>query len=139
MSLHVHATLEAWSKKKEVRYALSYLNSSDLQLHFEQGVTRSIYPEDCPMLLKQLIELHGWEIKHHEPEPLAPDVAQKIMETVGVLSEIKGWRTWCDRNLRTWPGKNRWLKETWPAFKADFGDSHPLVAWASGQPADGCA
>jgi hypothetical protein len=130
MSLHVHEVLQEWCNKRRLKYTLSYLDANELTLRFVDGVSEPVQPDDCPLSFGTLVQLHGWKNEADKNKgPILPDLSRTLANLLGNKSRLSEWRQWCDWHLRTWSGRNRWLKEEWPAFKVS-GQARELLIWA---------
>lgn len=128
MSLHIHEVFKEWCNRRRLSYSLSYLDPTNLALRFLNGLVYPIEIGEVQLSFDQMVQLHGWAITSYSDKPELPDLIPVLAAKIGDKNTLETWRQWCDRYLRTWRGRNPWLKDEWPAFK-ESGIAADLVAW----------
>jgi hypothetical protein len=117
MSVHAYRTVEHWAREKSITPVFSYLDARTLEMVFDpvdagSSEQRVYIGRALELKLTDLLELHGWTLKH-EPTctALLPTAACALARACAEDSGFTAWNQWIDSEFR--PKCRRSDKEGW--------------------------
>jgi hypothetical protein len=111
MSVHVYRTLEQWAAEqrkegKELKTLFSYLDAHKLEMVFDPADPMSgdtgyaEYVGDLKLKLEELLELHGWTLKHNPTRtPILQNTARVLLDIHAHKDTAKIWGEWLQTEL----------------------------------------
>jgi hypothetical protein len=117
MSVHAYRAVEHWAREKSIAPVFSYLDARTLEMVFDpvdagSSEQRVYIGRALELKLTDLLELHGWTLKH-EPTctALLPTAACALARACAEDSGFTAWNQWIDSEFR--PKCRRSDNEDW--------------------------
>jgi hypothetical protein len=113
MSVHVHRTLETWSKSPGRRFKSSYLNPKDMKLVFDHDRHIGYDVAQVDLGIGDLVNLHGWKFQPSPAtDPVLPGTAKALIEVYSQDTSRSAWVRWVVSEL--YPKARRWEQAQYP-------------------------
>jgi len=123
MSVHAYRAVEQWAKENGIAPVFSYLDARKLQMVFDPADVASgghghteYVGRTVELKLKDLLELHGWKLKHNtNTQTVLPASAKALSAVCASDDSFKDWKEWVHGELRAKcrrPDKDDWKSKT---------------------------